>query len=133
MFQRFVITFKDEASLSLTKSARRFIESLGSLYIGRLTWRDTWALVLQRDGQRYSVLAEGYQTSEGHDYWARPVTIHTSVVLQEGTEFKCPHLPSNDANRRRMKFCDRYEGYTAVCNCKSHYSRFTSLAYVSHV
>lgn len=76
-----------------------------------------WAFVAQRVNNENLVYAEGYQHSVIDHDWAPPVTIHTTVPLRPQNIVKCP-WEDNEENRRRKEFCDKFDGYGAICKCK---------------
>ena len=109
--------FQDEATASLMIYARSFIRKLGSSFINQLGWRDMWAFVAQRINNEKFVYAEGFQHSAIEHDWAPPVTIHTTVPLRPESVVKCS-WEDNEENHRRREFCDTFDGYTGICNCK---------------
>ena len=109
--------FQDEATASLMIYARSFIRKLGSSFINQLGWRDMWAFVAQRINNEKFVYAEGFQHSAIEHVWAPPVTIHTTVPLRPESVVKCS-WEDNEENHRRREFCDKFDGYTGICNCK---------------
>ena len=109
--------FQDEATASLMIYARSFIRKLGSSFINQLGWRDMWAFVAQRINNEKFVYAEGFQHSAIEHDWAPPVTIHTTVPLRPESVVRCS-WEDNEENHRRRKFCDTFDGYTGICNCK---------------
>ena len=109
--------FQDEATASLMIYARSFIRKLGSSFINQLGWRDMWAFVAQRIKNEKFVYAEGFQHSAIEHDWAPPVTIHTTVPLRPESVVKCS-WEDNEENHRRREFCDTFDGYTGICNCK---------------
>lgn len=115
---RFVMfTIQDEATHSLSKNARMFIKSLGSSYINHIKWRGMWAFVAQRLENHNIVYGESFQDSPEYNQWRKPVTLRTSVKLLAENVVNC-NWNDSDVSRRRKEFCDKYEGYDNVCNCK---------------
>ena len=113
-----MISFQqDEATSNLMKSARSFLESLGSTYISQLQWRDMWAFVAQSVNNEHFVYAEGFQHSQNDQEWASPVSIHTTVPFRTEMIVECS-WENNEANSRRKEFCDKFDGYKDICKCK---------------
>ena len=117
-----MFTIQDEATHSLSKSARMFIKSLGSSYINQIKWRGMWAFVAQRLDNRNIVYGESFQDSPEYNQWGKPVTLRTSMKLLAENVVNC-NWNDSDVSRRRKEFCDKYEGYGHVCNCKYQRAR----------
>lgn len=117
-----MFTIQDEATHSLSKGARMFIKSLGSSYINQIKWRGMWAFVAQRLDNRNIVYGESFQDSPEYKQWGKPVTLRTSMKLLAENVVNC-NWNDSDVSRRRKEFCDKYEGYGHVCNCKYQRAR----------
>lgn len=94
-----------------------FIKGLGSSYINQLKWRGTWAFVVQRLDDRNIVYGESFQDSPEYNQWGKPVKLRTSVKLLAENFVNC-NWGDSDVSRRRKEFCEKFEGYDNVCNCK---------------
>ena len=103
-----------------------YLKKLGSVFINRLTWRDTWAFVVQKTKHSSRVIGEalqkcgadrGLKCSVGDDYgsWGAPVDLVTTFLTEKHQSCQWKDTTSN---RRRKRFCSHYEGYSSVCNCK---------------
>ncbi|XP_020913635.1 protein O-linked-mannose beta-1,2-N-acetylglucosaminyltransferase 1-like [Exaiptasia diaphana] len=119
-------TVRDEASDHLKKSVRAFLKHFGSVFINRLKWRDMWAFVIQKTKYSARVIGEAHQrcmTKDGQgcqsgygEAWAPPVSL-VVTFRAERSQDAC-EWEDTPSNRRRRKFCRRYEGYPGVCSCK---------------
>ena len=76
-----------------------------------------WAFVVQRLKTHNIVYGESFQNSPGHEKWGEPVRLRTTVKLLSEIHVKCS-WDDSQASVRRREFCDKYEGYSQVCNCK---------------
>ncbi|XP_020913620.2 protein O-linked-mannose beta-1,2-N-acetylglucosaminyltransferase 1 isoform X3 [Exaiptasia diaphana] len=116
-------TVRDEASHHLKKSVRAFLKHFGSVFINRLKWRDMWAFVIQKTKHNARVLGEAYQQCMhnghacvyGEQGWTAPVSL--VVTFQAERSQDVCHWKDTPSNRRRRKFCRRYEGYPGLCSC----------------
>lgn len=104
--------------MGLQSDARSYISSkLGSSYINALAWRDMWVFIFQRDRNNIKALAESYQKSPDFDRWANAVLVRASVRRETDVQTGC-NWETNEENRRRREFCEKFEGYPGVCGCK---------------
>ena len=86
---------------------------LGGKFIDNLGWRDCWALISAKRNKWY---AESLQKNTDLHKWASPVVIQATVHLSP-EEAKC-NWGDDGVAKRRQEFCDKFEGYGSVCNCK---------------
>lgn len=98
-----------------------FIKRLGSAYIDQLKWRGMWVFIVQRLGTRNIVYGESFQDAPNLNQWARPVRLHVTAQLVAENIVNCK-WDDSDATKRRREFCEKYEGYGNVCNCKYIYN-----------
>ena len=87
----------------------------GSRFINKLGWRDTWVFISKK---RDHWLAESYQKSSSFHNWGSSVIANATIELQE--KIKDCLWANNDSVQRRKQFCAKYEGYGALCSCKSY-------------
>ena len=84
----------------------------------QLKFRSMWAFVMQQMEDHIVVYAESFQNPEsGGGGWGQPVTIRTWVTLLPENVQTCRWDDSVE-NRRRIEFCEKFEGYGDVCNCE---------------
>jgi len=117
-----VLTVRDEATFHLGRPARRLIQrTLGASRALDLAWRDSWALVAVKGGpeEAPTVHGEGVGRSPAFGRWGRPVVVRADVPLAVTDGPTCEQWGTDEVARRRREFCDRYEGYGAVCACPS--------------
>ena len=100
--------------MSLKKTAKNLMKTLGSTQFGKIYWRDMFAFVVQKRGK---VLGEGFHKTSSVDTWADPVTVVAKFELQSVESSECK-WEDNPENQRRKEFCSKYEGYGSVCSCK---------------
>ena len=98
-----------------------FIKRLGSAYIDQLKWRGMWVFIVQRLGTRNIVYGESFQDALNLNQWARPVRLRVTAQLVAENIVNCK-WDDSDATKRRREFCEKYEGYGNVCNCKYMYN-----------
>lgn len=108
-----IFAIKDEGTFNLRSSARNVLEKLGSRHASSLSWRDMWAMVIQKG---YKSHGESFSKSTGFSSWGASVILRTKVGLVPAEVTTCD-WPKNDENIRRKHFCDRIEGYGSVCDC----------------
>ncbi|PVD23743.1 hypothetical protein C0Q70_17016 [Pomacea canaliculata] len=108
-----VFTIKDEGSFQLKQGAREFLKNLGSEFIAKLGWRDMWAFVTKKGGNK---IAEGHNKSSNLTSWGEKVVLETHIPLSDGSESDCEWL-NDEVSRRRRSFCSKVEGYGSVCAC----------------
>ena len=106
--------YQDEGSQHLTESTRAAIKRLGSVDIEHLTWRDAWLFVVQKAGRTYY---EQIKHSNTPYTWPAPLTKSLTIPLLSPESSEC-RWPDKPENRRRKVFCNLYEGYGQLCNCK---------------
>ncbi|XP_015775820.1 PREDICTED: protein O-linked-mannose beta-1,2-N-acetylglucosaminyltransferase 1-like [Acropora digitifera] len=110
------LAIKDEGTMSLKSESRdQIVEKLGSSYIKDLGWRDTWVLIFKRTNNYKKTIAESHQKSAGFNSWAKGVLLRASIT-REPEETDC-NWEDNESTRRRIEFCEKYEGYEGVCRC----------------
>nr|XP_006825422.1 PREDICTED: protein O-linked-mannose beta-1,2-N-acetylglucosaminyltransferase 1-like [Saccoglossus kowalevskii] len=108
-----IFTIKDEGTFQMKKPARSLLKVLGSTKADMLGWRDTWAMVTQKQGKFY---AEEHNKAPDLASWGSPIILKTVVHLTTIEETEC-NWPDTDVNRRRQAFCSRVEGYGSLCSC----------------
>lgn len=110
------LAIKDEGTMSLKSESRdQIVEKLGSSYIRDLGWRDTWVLIFKRTNNYKRTIAESHQKSADFNSWAKGILLRASIT-REPEETDC-NWEDNESNRRRIEFCEKYEGYEGVCRC----------------
>eukprot|EP01147_Barroeca_monosierra_P009247 gene9247-1529_t len=106
---------RDEASFNLGEAVRMALIDMGSLKIGQLNWRDTWAMVAQIKMRQHAKDILG--RSPDMEHWANPVMAAMDFQLQTAEE-ACSWATKQE-NFERSRFCSLYDGYGDVCNCES--------------
>ncbi|XP_058945589.1 protein O-linked-mannose beta-1,2-N-acetylglucosaminyltransferase 1 [Pocillopora verrucosa] len=109
---------KDEAIARLSEDAISFLSSYGSSFIKKLRFRSTWAFVVSVTKNQRIVHAESYQNPTDSNKWASPIKIRTLIKLKSEHVVQC-QWEDTIANRRRMEFCGKFEGYGNVCRCEN--------------
>ncbi|XP_077980991.1 protein O-linked-mannose beta-1,2-N-acetylglucosaminyltransferase 1-like [Glandiceps talaboti] len=108
-----IFTIKDEGTFQMKRAARSLLKVLGSKKTELLGWRDTWAMVTQKQGKFY---AEEYNKAPDLASWGAPVILKTTIHLMPVEDSEC-NWPDTEVNRRRKSFCSRIEGYGSLCSC----------------
>eukprot|EP00794_Sanderia_malayensis_P017702 gene17702-19471_t len=109
-----VFLTKDEASFHLKKAGKSILRAFGSKFIDNLKWRDNWAFIMKK---KKKWLAESLEKSPAMDKWPPAVVIQANFLLASD-EDTCDYGTGEVAARRKT-FCDKYEGYGSVCDCKN--------------
>lgn len=109
---------KDEGTFQLRQHCRKILTQLGSKKVAKLGWRDMWGLVVVKGGK---IHGESFSKSPNFHSWGSPVLLRTEVPLAPADEAECENWKreEDDIGRRRMAFCNRFEGYGSVCNCEN--------------
>ncbi|XP_012936070.1 protein O-linked-mannose beta-1,2-N-acetylglucosaminyltransferase 1 [Aplysia californica] len=108
-----VFAIKDEGTFQLKGPAREFLKSLGSVEVTGLGYRDMWAFVAVKGGQK---LGEGHSKAPNLSAWGEKVEVKVELPLSAAGEGECS-WPDSDEARRRKAFCSKVEGYGSVCKC----------------
>ncbi|KAL1130280.1 hypothetical protein AAG570_013218 [Ranatra chinensis] len=108
-----IFAIKDEGTFQLKGAARSLLERLGSRHAQSLSWRDMWAMVIQKGAK---VFGESYSKSTAFSSWGTSVILRVQVPLNPTEKSICTWADSEE-NIRRKQFCDRIEGYGSVCSC----------------
>ncbi|XP_070563050.1 protein O-linked-mannose beta-1,2-N-acetylglucosaminyltransferase 1-like [Ptychodera flava] len=108
-----IFAIKDEGTFQMKRAARSLLKVLGSSKADQLGWRDTWAMVTQKQGKFY---AEDHNKAPDLASWGAPVILKTTIHLSTVEESECD-WPDTDVNRRRKAFCNKIEGYGSLCSC----------------
>ncbi|KAH9490603.1 Protein O-linked-mannose beta-1,2-N-acetylglucosaminyltransferase 1 [Bulinus truncatus] len=109
-----VFAIKDEGSFQLKEPARELLKSLKSDNASALGYRDMWAFVAIKGGQK---LGEKHSKAQNISVWATKVNLKIEVPLVPPGENDC-QWPDNDEGQRRKSFCSKVEGYGSVCSCE---------------
>ncbi|KAK8384382.1 hypothetical protein O3P69_009290 [Scylla paramamosain] len=110
-----VFAVLDEASDNLSWRGRNRLKELGSRWADKLAYRDMWALVTRKGGLKMAETYSNVATADTGYEWGGPVFLRTDFDLEEG-KGGC-RWPVNERNEARRVFCQRYEGYGALCDC----------------
>ena len=83
-----------------------------------LGWRDTWQFAARTNKNGYSILAESHSHVDGHENWG--YNLRDQFVLRfEVSLSSCVWKEDTEAVvERRSYFCERYEGYGQLCDCR---------------
>uniref|UniRef100_A0A023EZ29 Protein O-linked-mannose beta-1,2-N-acetylglucosaminyltransferase n=1 Tax=Triatoma infestans TaxID=30076 RepID=A0A023EZ29_TRIIF len=108
-----IFSIKDEGTYQLKGGARSVLTRLGSRHAQGLSWRDMWAMVVQKGGK---VHGESYSKSPAFSSWGASVILTVQVPLVPLDRSICS-WPDTEENNRRLQFCNRIEGYGSVCSC----------------
>lgn len=108
-----IFAIKDEGSFQLKQTARNVLKQLGSEQAESLNWRDMWAFITIKKGEK---VAEAYSKSADLSTWGEKVTLTAAIPLMPAELSEC-HWPSSEINNRRKAFCSKVEGYGSVCQC----------------
>ena len=111
-----VFAIKNEASLNLQDSTKKVIQGLGSKKVSQLSWRGMWAFIGNKKGQLY---AENLSAAADSLLWADPVSIKADIEVVTSENIHNCNWPATPENRRREKFCQKYDGYKDLCSCNS--------------
>ena len=71
-----------------------------------------WALVTTKGGE---VLGEDIGKSASIQEWGNPVRVKVSIPILDSI-VECD-WPQTNENKKRQKFCSKYEGYGSLCHC----------------
>ncbi|XP_071535229.1 protein O-linked-mannose beta-1,2-N-acetylglucosaminyltransferase 1-like isoform X2 [Panulirus ornatus] len=110
-----VFAVLDEASKNLSWRGRNKLKELGSRWADKLGYRDMWALVTRKGGLKMAETYSNVATADTGYEWGGPVFLRTDFDLEE-EKGEC-EWPQNERNDVRRMFCQRYEGYGAMCEC----------------
>ncbi|XP_045139097.1 protein O-linked-mannose beta-1,2-N-acetylglucosaminyltransferase 1-like [Portunus trituberculatus] len=110
-----VFAVLDEASDNLSWRGRNRLKELGSRWADKLAYRDMWALVTRKGGLKMAETYSNVATADTGYEWGGPVFLRTDFDLEEG-KGGCD-WPVNERNEARRVFCQRFEGYGALCDC----------------
>ncbi|XP_050689311.1 protein O-linked-mannose beta-1,2-N-acetylglucosaminyltransferase 1-like [Eriocheir sinensis] len=110
-----VFAVLDEASSNLSWRGRNRLKELGSRWADKLAYRDMWALVTRKGGLKMAETFSNVATADTGYEWGGPVFLRTDFDLLEG-KGECD-WPVNERNEARRVFCQRFEGYGALCDC----------------
>ncbi|XP_050425936.1 protein O-linked-mannose beta-1,2-N-acetylglucosaminyltransferase 1-like [Adelges cooleyi] len=108
-----IFAIKDEGSFHLRENARKIIKDLGSNKFQILSWRDMWAMVVQKGVRMYG---EGFGKNPSRSSWGADVQLRVDVPLTSYKNHEC-NWPDSEENARRKIFCNNIEGYGNVCSC----------------
>ncbi|RUS90151.1 hypothetical protein EGW08_002118, partial [Elysia chlorotica] len=108
-----VFAVKDEGSFQLKKPARDFLTSLGSEEIANIWYRDMWAFVTIKGGNK---IGEKHSKAPNLNSWGERVELQIKATLVNSEDIGC-QWPNDDEGKRRKAFCSKVEGYGSVCHC----------------
>lgn len=97
----------------MTENGRSGLSAVGSQLSDSLSWRDMWALVAVKGG---GAVGEDVGKCPDPKEWGAPVHLTVTVSKPESLVVECD-WPETAENRRRLKFCSKYEGYGSLCHC----------------
>ncbi|WAR23362.1 PMGT1-like protein [Mya arenaria] len=109
-----VYAIKDEGTFNLQERSRGELLRLGSESAPLLHWRDTWAFIARH---KKGGLGESYGESKELTQWAEPAILTANITLENNNGVECASWPDTPETARRREFCQKYEGYGAVCSC----------------
>ena len=108
-----ILCQQSEAEMALDETSDHLFRSLNASFAAGLQARSALALVAVKGG---AVLAEGYRPNMAA---LEPDTPAPSLRLAVSVPVDLPSCqqPDSAAERRRRDFCERYDGYGALCEC----------------
>ena len=65
-------------------------------------------------------IAEDYEENYSEEGWAQPIIAEVEMKLKMVDKRVCSSWKKEDPEvlKRRIKFCENYEGFDKVCDCK---------------
>lgn len=110
-----ILMVLDEASLSFHQQDRHLIQTYGSRFITKLSFRNTWVFAFKKGysvpGEGHSHLGEDFKAGKNQKHGDTSHIEIKSLVLEKEDSRKCAWTKS------RKSFCDKYDGYGDLCDC----------------
>ncbi|EGD75793.1 histidine-rich glycoprotein [Salpingoeca rosetta] len=107
------LAVRDEASFHLGNDARMELIKMGSIKIGQLQWRDTWAMVARVGSPDKT--SDALARAPDFNHWGEGVEV--SAEFERHAEDNGCNWPDTPHFKQRRAFCARYDGYGELCRC----------------
>ncbi|XP_066958308.1 protein O-linked-mannose beta-1,2-N-acetylglucosaminyltransferase 1-like [Macrobrachium rosenbergii] len=112
-----VMAVKNDASLNLSKKSRDFLTAMGVSSAIDLQFRQSLAWVGTVGGRVWAEATIQERRVKGSGQWSSPVTLEVDVPRLMN-DVSCFNYSQNK-ERERASFCNKYEGYGQLCSCEN--------------